>query len=90
MFEEEVNNPLRGKVDKLFAKKKSSSSGSAIVNFFVTKDPFQIDYMWPKTFLEDMGLLIIKNHLSMQFVESLQMKHLCLHLCQRLVFPFKK
>jgi hypothetical protein len=33
-----------------------------------------------------MGLLIIKNHLSMQFVESLLMKHLCLHLCLELVF----
>jgi hypothetical protein len=46
--------------------------------------------MWPKTFLEDMGLLIIKNHLSMQFVKSMRMKHLCLHLCQRLIFPPKK
>jgi hypothetical protein len=33
-----------------------------------------------------MGLLIIKNHLSMQFVESLWMKHLCSHLCPKLVF----
>lgn len=41
-------------------------------------------------FLEDMGLLIAKNHLPMQFVESLSMKHLCLHLCPRLVFPSKK
>jgi len=85
-----MNNPLRGKVDKLLTTKKSSSYGSVIVYFFVTRDPFQKDYMWPKTFLEDMGLLIIKNHLSMQFVESLRMKHLCLHLCQRLVFPSKK
>jgi len=72
MFEEEVNNPLRGKMDKLLAKKKSNPFGSVIVNFFVTKDPFQKDYMSPKTVLEDMGLLIIKNHFSTQFVESLR------------------
>ncbi len=34
MFEEEVNNPLRGKVDKLLAKKKSNLSRIVIVNFF--------------------------------------------------------
>jgi hypothetical protein len=37
MFEENVNNPLRGKVDKQFAKKRSNLIGSAIVNFFITK-----------------------------------------------------
>jgi hypothetical protein len=29
---------------------------------------------------EDIGLLIVNNHLPMQFVESLWMKCLCLHL----------
>ncbi len=33
-FEEEVNDPLRGKVDKLLAKKKSNLSRIAIVYFF--------------------------------------------------------
>jgi hypothetical protein len=51
LFEDEMNNPLRGKMDKLFAKKKSNPSGSAIVNSFVTKNTFQKDYMWPKNFL---------------------------------------
>jgi hypothetical protein len=37
--------------------------------------------------IEDISMLIVKNHLPMQFVESLWMKHLCLHLCSRFVFP---
>jgi hypothetical protein len=41
-------------------------------------------------FFEDMGLLIVKNHQPMQFVESLWMKCLCLHLCPKLVFLSKK
>ncbi len=41
-------------------------------------------------FLDIMGLLIIKHHLPMQFVQSLCMKHLCLHLCPRLAFLSKK
>jgi hypothetical protein len=42
--------------------------------------------MHKKLFLEDMGLLIVKNHLPMQFVESLWMEYLYLHLHPRLVF----
>jgi hypothetical protein len=33
--------------------------------------------MEQKLFKKDMGLLIAKNHLPMQFVEILWMKHLC-------------
>jgi hypothetical protein len=35
-------------------------------------------------FFEDMGLLIVKNHLPIQF-ETFN-----LHLCLKFVFPFKK
>ncbi len=45
MFEEEINNLVRGKVEKQLAKKKSNTSNNAIVNFFVTKEPFQKDHM---------------------------------------------
>ncbi len=37
-----------------------------------------------------MGLLIVKNHQPMQFVESLLMKCLCLHLCPKLLFFSRK
>lgn len=86
MFEKNVNNPLRGEVDGQFVKKRSNPIGSAIVNFFTTKKPFWKDHMHQKLFLKDMGLSIVKNHLPMQFVESLWMERLHLHLCPRLVF----
>jgi hypothetical protein len=90
MFEENVSNPLRGKVDRHFVNKRSNPISSAIVNFLTTKKPFWKDHMHQKLFLEDMCLSIVKNHLPMQFVESLWMERLYLHLCQRLVFPSKK
>jgi hypothetical protein len=44
MFEE-LNSPLKGKVEKQPTKKiKSNPSCNVIVNFFVTKDPFQKDH----------------------------------------------
>jgi hypothetical protein len=46
--------------------------------------------MQQELFFEDMGLLIVKNHMHVQFVENLWMKCLCLHLCSKLVFISKK
>jgi len=40
MFEEEMNSPLKGKVEKQLAKKRSNPCGSVIVKFFATKYPF--------------------------------------------------
>ncbi len=41
-------------------------------------------------FLEDLGLLIVKNNLPIQFVESMWPKCLILCLCPKLHFPSKK
>ncbi len=90
LFEEAINSPLKGKVERKLAQKISSPSSNVIVNFFVAKNPFQKDYMQQTLFLEIMGLLIIKHHLPMQFVKSLCMKRLCLDLCPRLAFLSKK
>jgi len=65
LFEKEINNPLRGKVERQFAKTNSNPFGNAIVNFFVAKEPFHNNDMQQKMFFEDMGLLIVKNHLHM-------------------------
>jgi hypothetical protein len=43
-----------------------------------------------KEFLEDLGLLIVKNNLSMQFVESMWLKCLILHLCPKLNFHSRR
>jgi hypothetical protein len=40
MFEEELNSPLKRKVDKQLGKKRSNPCGNAIVNFLATKYPF--------------------------------------------------
>jgi hypothetical protein len=43
-----------------------------------------------KEFLEDFGLLIIKNNLQIQFGESIWLKWLALCSCPKLIFSFKK
>jgi hypothetical protein len=43
-----------------------------------------------KNFLQDISLLIVKNNLPLQFVESVWFKHLTLHLSPKVVFPFRK
>jgi hypothetical protein len=40
--------------------------------------------------LEDLALLIVKNHLLMHLVESQWLKRFILHLCPRVVLPFMK
>ncbi len=49
-FEEEVNSPFRGEVETT-CQKPSNPYGSAIVNFFTTKDPFHKDHMHRNLFL---------------------------------------
>jgi len=41
-------------------------------------------------FLKDLGFLIVKNQLPLQFVTNVWSKCLILHLCVRIVFPSKK
>jgi hypothetical protein len=43
-----------------------------------------------KQFLQDLALLVVKNHLPIQFVESTWLKRLVMHLCPRVVFPSRK
>jgi hypothetical protein len=40
--------------------------------------------------LQDLALLVVKNHLLIQFVESMWLKRLVMHLCPRIVFPSRK
>jgi len=41
-------------------------------------------------FMENLALLIVKNHLSLQFVETMWLKCLVLQLCPHVQFPFQK
>jgi hypothetical protein len=54
---------------------------------FATKDLSKKDDVQQKDFLQDLGLLIVKNDLPMQFVENIWMKCLALHLCLWIAMP---
>jgi hypothetical protein len=73
-------------------KKKHNMSNNAILLLFDAKDRFKNDDMQQKTLLQDHILLVVKNHLPIQFVENTWLKHLAMHLCprcflQELLFP---
>ncbi len=71
-------------------KKKPNASSFEKSKLFDAKYPFEKDVVQQKQILQDLALLIVKNHFSIQFVESIWLKHLVMHLCPRVVFPLKK
>ncbi len=80
-FEKKVNFALRvGVVETKPTKIKSNVFGSLISNSLVAK----------RCFVEDFGLLIVKNCLPMRSVENVCLKQLIMHLCPSDVFPFIK
>jgi hypothetical protein len=60
---------------------------SKISKFFGAKEFFKKDVVQQKQFLQDLALLVVRNHLPIQFVESTWLKHLVMHLSPRVVFP---
>jgi len=67
IFKEKINNMFKD-VEKQPRKKKLHVNGTIISNFFVVKNSHKD--VQQKQFLEDLTLLIIKNHLAMHLVES--------------------
>jgi hypothetical protein len=63
-FEEKINCPLRGD-EKQPSKKRPKVSSNSIISFFVAKKPFKKDDVQQKRFLEDLIILIVKNHLPL-------------------------
>jgi hypothetical protein len=53
------------------------------------KDSFKKDDMQQKEFDQDLGLLIVKNNFTIQFVKSVWFKRLALHLRPKINFPFE-
>jgi hypothetical protein len=45
------------------AQKKTNISSSSIFEFFASKDPFKKNDVKEKMFLENLALLILRNHL---------------------------
>jgi hypothetical protein len=67
-FEEETNNEILKTVERQLAKKRPNVPISAIFVIFIVKKPFKKANVQKKTLL-DLGLLIVKNNLPLQFVE---------------------
>jgi hypothetical protein len=69
------------KCEKESAKKRSFSSNFSISKFFASKDPLKKNDVEQKMFVEILALFILKNHLLLQFVESVWLKYSVLQLC---------
>jgi hypothetical protein len=65
-------------------------TSSSISNIFVAKEPFKKNDLQQNQILEDLGLLIVKNYLPLQFVEGIWLKRFNMHLCLRIIFCSKK
>ncbi len=89
-FQEKINNERKENVEIQSTKKRSLISNSSIFDFFASKDPFRKDDVEQKMFVENLTLLIMKNHLFLQFLESVWLKCLMLQLCLCVQFPFRK
>jgi hypothetical protein len=68
-FEKELNNFGKVVITKQPTKMRPNIS-TTISSFFGSTTPFKINEPQQKEFFEDLALVIIKNHLLMQFVES--------------------
>jgi hypothetical protein len=65
-------------------------NASAISNFLGAIDLYEKDNAHTQKIVENLGLLVIKNHLSIQFVEGTWLRHLVMKLCPHVVFLFRK
>jgi len=62
-FFEEMNNLLKGREEKQPSKKITNLFSGLISKKHLTKDSFKKEDVPHKEFLEDLGLLIVKNNL---------------------------
>jgi hypothetical protein len=88
-FEEEVINLVKQIKERHLAKRKINITKRTISKKITMKDYFQKGVP-QKDLLKDLSLLIVKNNLPTQFVKSMWLKQLTLHLCPKLNFPSKR
>jgi hypothetical protein len=79
-----MNCPLKEE-EKQPSKKKPNISSNSIL-FIFAREPFKKKEVLQNVFLENLGLLIVKNHIPFQFVESNWLKKFNMHLCPKIVF----
>jgi hypothetical protein len=88
IFEEKVNNVFKD-VERQPKKKRPHVNGTTISNFFVAKNSYKKYDVQQYQNLEDLALLIVKNHLPMHLNESQWLVQFILHLCPKVVLLFK-
>ncbi len=64
-IKEEVNSLIKGNLERQFVEKNTHVFGSSIFDFFASKDLFKNDDVEQNMFVEDLALLIVKNHLPL-------------------------
>jgi hypothetical protein len=62
-IEKKIKNETIKTVETQSVKKRPNVPTSAISTFFVVNEPFKKDDVQQKDFLQDLGLLIMKNNL---------------------------
>ncbi len=89
-FKEKMNSSMKGNVKRQPTKKRTNVFRASISRSFDVNNSFKKYDVQHKKFLESLGLLIVKNSLLLHFVKSCWLKHLALHLCPRIHFPYKR
>jgi hypothetical protein len=89
IFEEKVNNLLKY-AKKQLGKKRPHVNGTTISNFFTAKLSYKKNDAQEKQFLEDLIIIIVRNHLPMHLVESQWLKRFNLHSCPKVILPCTK
>jgi hypothetical protein len=85
-----MSNPMKIVLERQPAKKRPNVFNFEILDIFRAKVVFLKKCATKIIFSKPIGLLLVKNHLHIQFVESTWLKHFVMHLCPKVVFPFLK
>jgi hypothetical protein len=83
-------NIIKSSLDKLLAKTMLVVTTNTISNFFGTVVFHKKDDVHHNIFVANLGLIVV-NHLPIQIIESIWLKHfVMLQLCPHVVFPSRK
>ncbi len=65
-----MNSPLRNVFERQLAIKRPNVSNFEILEFFGAKDPLKNGVVQQKQILQDLALLVIRNHLPIQLLRA--------------------
>jgi hypothetical protein len=73
-------NNMKSPLERQPTKKRPIMTTNAISNFFGAIDLYKKDNVHQKDFEENLGLLVIKNHLLIQFIKNIWLNCLIIQL----------